>query len=232
VAASALAIDKIRTKQVLESFGLPHAPYEVLYRDQSPLGEQLAGLQSRLGDNLVVKSPTKGSSLGVFLTETEEETEAAARKILEDEDRVLIEVRLEGREVTCGVVDTLTRGRPEALQPTEILPPEGRSFDYEAKYTPGLTREVTPPEDMPAAWIQEIQTRAIQIHRILGLSGLSRADMIVSPEGHATLLEVNTLPGMTETSLLPQAAACAGLDFPGLLNRLIEVTLGQEAPSS
>lgn len=221
VGASALAIDKIHTKILLDHAGLDHAPYRVVRRDQARDASLLDGLVADLGPRLVVKSPTLGSSHGVFLVEDRDSLADALEQVLADEERCLVEVWLSGREVTCAVLEDPGGGPLLALPPTEILPPEGRSFDFEAKYTPGMTREVTPPEDMPGEWIERIQTSAVRIHEVLGLAGLSRADMMLDAEGRATLLEVNTMPGMTETSLLPQAARCAGLELPQLLDRLI-----------
>jgi D-alanine-D-alanine ligase len=182
----------------------------------------LEGLLADLGERLVVKHPTQGSSFGVFMAEGRQALHQALESVLETSPRALVEKRLAGRELTCGV---LAPG--QALPPTEILPPEGRFFDTHAKYTPGLTREVTPPEGMPSAWIEEVQTLAREVHRGLGLEGMSRSDFIVSPEGRATILEVNTLPGMTETSILPVQARVAGIPVSDLVDRIVDEALSR-----
>lgn len=230
VAGSALAIDKIRTREVLSAHGLPVAPGRALGRRQVEADPDQAALLAELGPRLVVKSPTKGSSFGVFMVEEPEQLAPALRAVLEDEDRVLVEARLAGRELTCGVLDPGAGGAPRPLPPTEIMPPEGRYFDFDAKYTPGVSREVTPPEDMPGSWIREVQTLALEVHRILGLEGMSRCDFMVSAAGRATILEVNTIPGLTETSLLPQAARVAGIPFPDLVDQLVAEALSRVGP--
>ena len=133
----------------------------------------------------------------------------------------MIQEYVRGDEVTCGVLDT--ENAPIALPPTQIIPKTGKFFDYEAKYTKGATKEITPPR-LPEQIIKKIQDAALIAHKVLGCSGFSRTDMIVSG-GTVYILETNTIPGMTETSLFPQAAKAIGISFPELLDKLIDSAL-------
>lgn len=227
VAGSALAMDKVLTRNLLELADVPHPPGRVVWRSRwraDPEGEAAAVLAA-LPPPVVVKSPTQGSSFGVHMVDDDEGLAPAVEAVLAGEERCLIEDRLAGREVTCGVLEDPATGEATALPPTEIIPPEGRYFDFDAKYTPGRSREVTPAE-LPPELLAEIQTRALQVHALLGLRGMSRTDMMIPPGGRATVLEVNTIPGMTATSLLPQAAAAAGMSMSELLDRLVASALG------
>jgi D-alanine-D-alanine ligase len=233
VAGSALAMDKILTRNLLELAEVPHPAGRVVRRERwsrDPRAEAAAVL-AELPPPLVVKSPTQGSSFGVHMVEDAEGFAPAVEAVLAAEDRCLVEERIEGREVTCGVLEDPESGETQALPPTEIVPPEGRYFDFDAKYTPGASREVTPAQ-LPAEVLAEIQTRALQVHALLGLRGLSRTDMMIPRGGRATVLEVNTIPGLTATSLLPQAAAVAGMEMGELLDRLVASALrGRERKS-
>jgi D-alanine-D-alanine ligase len=132
---------------------------------------------------------------------------------------------LGGTEVTCGVIDAEPDGEPQALPVTEIRPVESSFFDYHAKYTPGACEEITPAE-IDEAETRAVQEAAVKAHRLLGCRGMSRVDFFMEEDG-PYVIEVNTIPGMTETSLLPQAAAEAGISFSELLTRLIEGALAR-----
>ena len=132
----------------------------------------------------------------------------------------IIEPAVPGVEVTCGVLGD------EALPPILIKPAEGTFFDYHSKYTPGGATELC-PAPLPPEMLARIMDVTLRAHRALGLRGYSRADYILREDGELYLLEVNTLPGMTPTSLVPQEAAAVGYDFPALIARLME--LGMES---
>lgn len=166
----------------------------------------------------VVKPNLGGSSLGIEIVSQKADLMPAFERILAQGREVLVEQFQPGLEVTCGVVGD------EALPLILIRPGDDSSFfDYKSKYVPGQAEEVC-PAPLPSDVCRGIQAMALHAHRILGLRGYSRADFILH-EGQAFLLEVNTLPGMTATSLLPQAAAVHGLDFDHLIARLIELGL-------
>ena len=123
-----------------------------------------------------------------------------------------------GREVTCGVLDV--QGKCEALEPTEIISANA-FFDFDAKYK-GASKEVTPPQQMNKETIRNIQTTATKTHKVLGLKGATRVDMILGHDNNLYVLEANTIPGMTERSLLPQGALACGIRFPKLLDLMIQ----------
>ena len=135
---------------------------------------------------------------------------------------VLIEPQLPGKEITCGILGE------EAMPPILIEPVAGDYFDYESKYASGGARELCPAPVSPAV-TAEVQRLALAAHKALGLKGYSRADFILGPDDSLHLLEVNTLPGMTPTSLVPQEAAQLGMDFGQLLEKLIELGMEQHA---
>src|SRR5262249_15453904 len=133
---------------------------------------------------------------------------------------MLVEPFIPGRELTCGVLEDPATHKAHALPVTEIIPKGSGWFDFTAKYTPGASQEVT-PADIPPADAHRVQELALAAHELLGCSGYSRSDFILAPGKGPVLLETNTLPGMTETSLLPQAAAAIGISYTDLLTRFL-----------
>lgn len=225
-AASSLAMDKPRSQSYLRSLGVPVPEFMTLDRREMPEAEIAARILDRLDLPCVVKPALGGSSVGVTIVRDASELTPALEAIFEQGPLVLAERFIRGREFTCGVLDREGKGQI-ALPVTEIIPPEGRFFDYTAKYTPGVTREVTPAE-IPADLREEIRHLAARVHRAVGCEGFSRVDFMVGPEG-TRVLEVNTIPGMTATSLLPQGAAAAGIDFPDLLWGIVDHSLRRAA---
>lgn len=174
---------------------------------------------------VMVKPRSRGSSVGVMLANNKPELEKAIRYARRFDKEVLVEEYLTGTEITCGVLENFNGQKHFALPLTEIIPVKRKFFDYTAKYTPGASREITP------ARISEKETKAvreaaIRAHQLLDCAGYSRSDFILTP-GKAYLLEVNTLPGLTGTSLLPQGAAAAGLTFSKLLDKIIKSSFFQ-----
>ncbi|MDR0549812.1 MAG: D-alanine--D-alanine ligase [Deltaproteobacteria bacterium] len=223
VLASATCIDKKATKDVYRSQGLPVAPDCLLSREK-PLSENLLTLEKAVGYPAVVKPLDQGSSVGLTIVKTADLAPRALSLAFETASLALGEKFLPGRELTVGVIGN---DRLRALPPLEIIPAAGHDFfDYEAKYTQGQAREVVPSDFTPAE-TSKIQELALTAHRALGCRGLSRTDFIYS-DGVFYLLETNTMPGLTENSLLPKAALAAGLSFPALLTTLIDLALGLE----
>ena len=219
VLGSAMAMDKEVAKTVYRAAGLPTPDWRMLAAGDDGSVEAAA---AELGLPLVVKPVGQGSSLGMSIVREGSGLAAAVARAFEHGGRVMLERFVKGREITVGV---LGNDDPVALPLVEIIPGEEfEFFDYRAKYTPGASREVCPAEIDP-----EIAARAqrmgIAAHQALKLSGYSRTDMLVDDTGEIFVIETNTIPGMTPTSLFPQAAAAAGLDFPALLDRLIELAL-------
>jgi D-alanine-D-alanine ligase len=218
VLGSALAMDKDTAKTLYRVHGLPVSAWRMATAADAV---DPAAILAELSLPLVVKPVRQGSSLGMSIARTADELACAIAKAFQYDQEVMVEQYVKGREVTVGVIgnDELT-----ALPLVEIIPGEGHPFfDYQAKYQVGASREICPapvPEEIRC----QAQQYALTAHRALKLRGYSRTDMIVSAEG-IVVLETNTIPGMTPTSLLPQAAAAAGLPFAALLDRLLALAL-------
>jgi len=230
VAASALCMDKQLTRLLLAAEGLRVArgalvrPLE--WRTQRPwLLAELAGL-SRGG--FVIKPNRGGSSVDTFVIEDATLLETSVTRVLETGDLALVEERLSGVEATCAVLGN-ARGELRALTPVEIVPKDGRFFDYQEKYSSEGAQEFCPPRTLSAAscaWLCEI---AIRAHRAAGCDGYSRSDFFVPGAGPPVVLEINTLPGLTDRSLLPQSAAVHGFSFAELCLEILALAL-ERAP--
>ena len=222
VLGSALAMDKNLAKIMYRLAGLPVAPWVMV--EPGDLRDS-GRIESAVGLPCVVKPVRQGSSIGMSIVRTRDQLPAALELALRHDGEVMVEAFLKGRELTAGV---LGNSELTALPLIEIIP--DRRFDffnYEAKYQPGATREVC-PAPVSETVRARAQDYAVRAHRSLQLRGYSRTDMILVGE-ELYLLETNTIPGMTPTSLLPQAAAEAGLPFVALLDRLIELALERPA---
>ena len=221
VAASALGINKINTKAILRYYGIPVADDIVVGGPGSPLTAlSVEEIEEKIGYPCVVKAPCLGSSFGVVIAKEQEGLVEAIRGCGSDYEPVLVEKYIEGTELTCGVITGRTRSETQALPVTEIVPKSAEFFDYEAKYTPGATEEITPARipDEVAKKIQEITCR---VFHAVGCDGMARVDFFYADE-KLYVLEINTIPGLTETSLLPQQAAAVGISFTALLSRIID----------
>lgn len=219
-AASALAMDKPRCQAYLGSLSIPIPKFITLLRDQFTDAEVHQLIMQKFGLPCVVKPALGGSSVGVTIVYDAIELREALRKAFEFGASVHVEQFIRGREFTCGVID---QDVPLPLPITEIIPPEGRFFDYEAKYTSGVTKEVTPAR-ISESFTRRLQRMAVEVHRAVGCEGYSRIDFMADDEG-AKVLEVNTAPGMTDTSLMPQGARAAGILFPKLVSLIVERSL-------
>lgn len=218
VLGSAVAMDKVLSKQLFEKAGLPTPAYVVFNRGDNV---DSADLARRLGLPMVVKPARDGSSIGMSIVRKAEDIEAAINKAFLQGPVILAEAYIEGVEITGGVMGN---DELEAFPLIEIIPDQSHEFfDYEAKYTAGVTEEICPAR-IDAALTEKAQHQAIMAHRALFCRGYSRTDMILSDQT-IYVLETNTIPGMTATSLLPQAAAKGGYPFGKLMDRLIELAL-------
>jgi D-alanine-D-alanine ligase len=216
VHASASAMDKVIAKQFFRLAGLPVADDAVV-----ATGEDLAVAADRiersLGYPLVVKPCRQGSSLGVTLAANANELHGGLRLALAMDSRILVERRIPGREITCGVLDV--GPGPVACPVIEIVTPEDTWYDFEHRYTPGLSRHLL-PAPLPAGVGARVQEMAVRAHLALGCRDLSRSDFVVTEGGEICLLELNSLPGMTPTSLYPEGVAALGVSFEQLVFRL------------
>ena len=222
VLGSALAMDKNLAKVMYRLAGLPVAPWVMV--EPGDLRDS-GRIESAVGLPCVVKPVRQGSSIGMSIVRTRDQLPAALELALRHDGEVMVEAFLKGRELTAGV---LGNSELTALPLIEIIPDSRYDFfNYEAKYQPGATREVC-PAPVSETVRARAQDYALRAHRSLQLRGYSRTDMILVEE-ELYLLETNTIPGMTPTSLLPQAAAEAGLPFVALLDRLFELALERPA---
>lgn len=218
VLGSALAMNKVLSKQLYSQAGLPVAPFMVLDRT---LAQPTSMVLDELGLPVVVKPEHEGSSIGLSIVRNAEQFPKALADAWQFDRRCLVEKFIPGVEITGGV---LGNDALEALPLIEIVPgAEHEFFDYSAKYTPGASEEICPAR-LNLALTATAQEYARSAHQALCCRGYSRTDMIVS-DREVFVLETNTIPGMTETSLFPQAAAAAGMSFSALLDRLIELAL-------
>lgn len=218
--ASALALHKPHAQAVFNAAGLriPRSTSMRVGSEPQALTSAVEKLIEVIGLPCVVKPGWGGSSVGISIVHEADSLASALDRAAQIDDEVMIETFIAGREFTCGVLER--GGAPMALPVTEIIPPEGRFFDYDAKYEPGVSREVTPAE-IDETLTKEIQRLAHRAHNALGCRGFSRTDFIVDAQGQPYVIELNTIPGMTQTSLLPQAAAIIGLGFPALLRQML-----------
>ncbi len=221
VLASALAMNKVMSKKIYQAEGIP-TPAGVVLRGREEAEAYLRGFRSGTAAvqcPAVVKPSEQGSTIGITIVQNPADMPAALETALAFDQEVLVEEFIEGIEITGPV---LGNSRPECLPLVEIVPNSG-FYDYEAKYTPGATDEIVPARISPeqTRLAQELSVRS---HQALGCRGCSRTDMLVAEDG-IWVLETNTIPGMTPTSLLPRSAEAAGISFPALVDRLIAYAL-------
>jgi len=217
VLASAIAFHKILSLDIFRGAGLT-TPRGMRVHRETAISEILEQLQLPV----FVKPVRGGSSVGMSYVEKEEDLAPAIALALATDTEALVEEKVDGVEVSCGVLDLVRDGNivSTPLPPTEIRPLESAYFDYEAKYRPGKSKEITPANLQPTI-IRKIQLCALRAHQALGCEGMSRTDMIVREDGEPVVLETNTIPGMTPTSLLPQQAEAIGMSFADFLDTLI-----------
>jgi len=228
VLASALAMDKLRSRQLFAFNKIP-VPATVPVTRARMAGEwhRVAGeVSATLGYPCVVKPNALGSSIGVTVVREPEGLRGACETALAYGDAVLVEEYIRGTEITGAVLEDPATGQAQALPLVEIVP-RREFFTYEAKYTPGASEEICPAR-LPEAVAERAQELAVRAHQVLGCRDMSRVDMFVR-DGRVIVLEVNTIPGMTAVSLLPRAARAAGIEFPALLDRLIACALRRRA---
>ena len=217
VLASATAMDKAKSKVFYELDGIPTPPSVTLKRESS---YDVEAVKTQVGIPCVVKPATEGSALGVEIVEAEDMLADAIERAFAIDSLVLVERFVEGIEVTVAV---LGNDSPEALPIIKIVP-MGEFYDFDSKYAPGGSQHIC-PAPLEEGLTNRIQEYAARAHCALGCSGVSRSDFIIDSNGKPWILETNTIPGMTATSLLPDAARAAGISFPDLCTRLIELAL-------
>jgi len=208
--SSRLAFDKVITKKLCIKAGVPTAEFAVVDSEKALLPENLQL-------PLVVKPVRQGSSVGLRFVERAADWQGALAEALKFDSELLVEEKIIGRETTVGILDD------KALPVVEVRPKTG-AYDYRNKYTAGCT-EYFCPADFDSATTKRIQDAALGAFHAIGGRDYARVDVMVRPNGEPVVLEVNTLPGMTETSLLPKAAAAAGLNYAELCQCMIDLAL-------
>jgi len=209
--ASRLAIDKVASRRIFEEHGLVVPKYKVVEK----LNYTNKGFRNDIMFPLVIKPATHGSSIGLSIIDEAGDLAAAMELAFGFDEKIIIEEYIRGREVTVGILNK------EALPVIELIPKK-RFFDYEAKYQPGMTEYIVPAK-LEAEISKKIQSSAMSAHKLLGCSGFSRVDMILSENNIPFVLELNSIPGLTPASLLPKAAETVGIEFGQLCLRLIKL---------
>ena len=216
VLSSAISIDKDKSKVMYREAGLPTPQSVTLLKGDEDNDSKVSSIEYPC----VVKPATEGSALGVYIVDSPDDIESAVQSVFEIDDEILIESFVSGVEVTAAV---LGNEDPRPLPVIEIVPSH-KFYDFESKYAPGGSKHICPArldDDVTA----KVQLLAVAAHKVLGCRGVSRTDMIIDKSGTPWILETNTIPGMTETSLLPDAGRAAGYSFPELCTKLIELAL-------
>lgn len=218
VYSSAVAINKSRSKDFYRLAGVPTAPSITLRTGDA---YRVDDVIAQVGNHVVVKPASEGSSIGVSIVSGARAIEAAIDEAFEHDSEVVVEKFISGREFTVAVIGN---DEPRALPIIEIIAQKGEFYDFESKYAAGGSRHICPAE-LTEEEALTIQKEAVGAHKALSCEGVSRTDFILDDEGKPWALETNTIPGMTGTSLLPDAARAAGIPFPQLCTMLVEYAL-------
>lgn len=213
--ASRLGLDKVSSRLKFERAGLAVPRWRLL---EATARETLEEWARQLGLPLVVKPPNQGSSIGVSIVSEWSQLDSAVAEAARYHPQVLLETFIQGRELTVGILDQ------QPLPVVEIHPVSHQFFDFTAKYTAGQTRYDV-PATLDAAMAERVQAAGVSAHQALGCRHFSRVDVILQPDGQPVILEANTIPGMTPTSLLPKAASCVGISYEDLCERLVMMAI-------
>jgi D-alanine-D-alanine ligase len=224
VLGSALSFNKVQAKRVFLAEGVPTPPFSVISRTErrEQGSDFIPRLTGRYGFPIVIKAIESGSSCDMGIVASEQELEQLLDGLFLRYEMVMAEEYIRGDEFSCGVLD-IDKDTTVALPPTQIIPVKSIYFDYKAKYEPGASREIT-PAPLTSEKTAEMQQLSLYVHRLLGCSGFSRVDFL-ERDNRFFVLEINTLPGMTPTSLLPQQAAAFGISYSELISKIIRRAL-------
>ncbi|MFA6548221.1 MAG: D-alanine--D-alanine ligase [Candidatus Magasanikbacteria bacterium] len=222
--SSALAMNKVYAGLMYNAWHLPHPEFiDITAKNwKKSKKEILRAINDSVGYPAVVKPVDQGSAVGVTIVKTEDDLIKAVNKTIKNFSWLMAQKFIKGKEGTCGVLEK--KGEVFALPPTHILPQAGAFYDYKSKYSEGGSKHIC-PADFPHEVIEMMQGYAIKAHKALNCSGVSRTDMFYGDDGKIYVLETNTIPGMTPTSLLPEAASKVNIDFSKLLDLIIEAAL-------
>ncbi len=221
VLACVRAMDKVLAKHLMVEEGIPTPEFfafnETAFRELGA-AEALPAIEERLEFPIVVKPSSQGSALGIKFARSAGDLPAALVSAFSYDSRVLLERHVDGRDLAVSILDD------EALPVVEAVPRDEEFYDFEARYEIGRTEFVCPAE-LPAGVTERAQELALRTYRLLGCSAFARVDLMLDTGGALTVLEANPIPGLTETSLLPQAAEAAGISFHELVGRIVELAL-------
>jgi D-alanine-D-alanine ligase len=231
VAACIRCWDKVLAKHLLRAAGIPtpdfHAFSETAFRELGA-AQALPAIERQLDFPLVVKPAAQGSALGIKFARSAADVPAALVAAFSYDRKVLLERYVAGRDLAVSVVEE--DGEPRALPIVEAVPNERAFYDFEARYEIGRTRFVCPAE-LPEAVAVRTQELAVAAYRALGCAGFARVDLMLREDEELFVLEANAVPGLTETSLLPQAADAAGIPFDALVERVLGMALARAVPA-
>ncbi|MFD1850511.1 D-alanine--D-alanine ligase [Oceanobacillus bengalensis] len=221
VLASALAMDKAKAKQIFEMSHIPVAESKTYYvNDETEVQAIVEDINHTFETPFVVKPNQEGSTLGLSIIKDKKEVSNAVKKALNSDRKVLVEKFVRGRELTVPVIGPT--GAEKALPIIEIIP-KNEFYDYESKYAPGGSEHVV-PAPINETLTKQIQEYAVLAHQVLGCKTYSRVDFILSEENIPVILEVNTLPGMTPTSLFPDSAKAVGISYEDMIERFVQLS--------
>lgn len=215
--SSATAMNKAKSKLFYQRAGIPTAPFVYLKKEETYHVDEIVAMMDGM---CVVKPATEGSALGIYIVEGADEVSHAIDEVFKIDDLVVVEKFISGTEITVAV---LGNEDARALPIIEIVP-RGEFYDFDSKYASGGSQHICPAR-LDEKVTEEVQAQAVAAHRALECSGVSRSDFILDENGVAWILETNTIPGMTATSLLPDAGRAVGIEFPELCTLLIEYAL-------
>jgi D-alanine-D-alanine ligase len=223
ILACSRAMDKVLTKHLMLDAGIPTPEFfafnQTAFRELGA-ADALPAIEERLDFPIVVKPSSQGSALGIKFARTAADVPAALVAAFSYDGRVLLERHVEGRDLAVSVLEG--HGGPEALPVVEAVPREEDFYDFEARYGIGRTTFVCPAE-LPEGVTERAQELALATYRLLGLYGFGRVDLMLDGDDELFVLEANPIPGLTETSLLPQAAEAAGIEVDELVGRILEL---------
>jgi D-alanine-D-alanine ligase len=221
---SMIGMNKILSKNAYEENGIKTPAYTII-RDVINFDEAADNLFRNFPQPCVVKPSNAGSSIGVSIVKSREMISGALKKAFEHSESVIVEEYIFGKEATCGVVENFKEEKIYALEPIEIIPPQNKFFDYDSKYD-GSTQEIC-PGNFTEEEKSKIQSMAIKAHQFLDCRHYSRSDFIISRNG-IYILETNTLPGLTDESLLPKSIKAEGMEFSDFLKHLISLAISND----
>ena len=231
VLASAVGMDKHYMKLLLSAHGLPVLPYTVI-TGRAWEADRPACVESvdSLGYPVFVKPARGGSSIGISKVHGRDELDAAVEEARRHDPKVIVEASAEGgREVECGVLQGFGVNPPDTSVVAEIgIDPGHEFYDFAAKYLPEEHTRLTVPADLPDAVVARIQELSVQAFEALSCEGLARVDFFVLPDERVVINEINTMPGFTPSSMFPRMWAASGLDYPALVDRLIQLALHRD----